>query len=87
MELDQKQKEFFSTMQHTFDTPGWTLLKQGWQSEIDQLPLNVFYNAKSMEDIEAARERVKLLNELIALPAVITMQRDQIEQMEEDLDV
>jgi hypothetical protein len=83
MDLNPEQKEFFSTMGHTFDTPGWTLLTQGWQSEIDSLPLSVFYNAKTMEDIEAARERVKLLNELIALPAVINMQRDQIDQMDD----
>lgn len=83
MELDPKQVEFFTTMQNTFESPGWELLKQGWQSEVDQIPNAVFYNAKSIEEVGYARERVKLLNEMLALPAVIAMQRQQILDMDE----
>ena len=83
MQLDAKQQEFFSSMEGTFITPGWALLAQGWKEEQDALPQMMFFNAKTMEDVEQARVRFGLLNELITLPQTITAQREQIESQED----
>jgi len=82
--LDSKQLQFFSSMEDTFRTPGWTLLTQGWREEQEQLPVTMFFNAKSQEDLEKARVRFGLLNELISLPQTIQAQRTQIEEMDPD---
>lgn len=83
-DLDTNQKQFFGSMEDTFRTKGWTLLTQGWRDEQQALPEMMFFNAKSMADIEAARVRYGLLNELITLPQTIAGQREQIEQMDPD---
>jgi len=80
MELNDQQKEFFAAMEGTFNTPGWTLIRQGWEEERDALAERMFHNAKSMDDVHATRVRYGLLNELIDLPAMMQQQRDQIEQ-------
>lgn len=82
--LDSKQQEFFSAMEGTFNTPGWALLTQGWREEQEALPQMTFFNAKSMEDVDQARVRFGLLNELVNLPAAISHQRSEIENMDEE---
>jgi hypothetical protein len=84
MQLNDQQKEFFSAMETTFNTTGWELLRQGWQAELDRLPEIVFYNAKTVDDLLIARERAKLLNELLSLPAVMTAQQKEIEEMDDE---
>ena len=83
MELNDTQKEHFSAMEGTFRTSGWTLLTQGWTTELESLADTMFYNAKSMEDINEARVRHGLLNELINLPETIARQRADIEDDED----
>lgn len=87
MKLDSTQIQFYSSMEDTFRTPGWALLSQGWTEEQASLSDIVFFNAKSMEDVQTARVRFGLLNELINIPKTIQAQRDQIESMDEDPDV
>ena len=84
MLLTDQQKEYFAAMENTFRTPGWTLLRQGWQEELDALAERMFFNAKTMEDVNQARVRYGLLNELLNLPQMIEQQRTQIEDVEED---
>jgi hypothetical protein len=84
MKLTSEQRDFFAAMEATFDTTGWGLLCQGWQAELDRLPEIVFYNAKKIEDVEIARERGKLLTELLSLAAVMTSQREEIDNMDDD---
>ncbi len=73
--MDNKQKEFYANLEATFLTPGWDLIKRGWKEEQQQLPEVAFFNAKSMEDVEALRVRYGLLNELINLPETIEQQK------------
>jgi len=67
MVLTPQQTEFFIAMETTFNTPGWELLIQGWTDERDSLYEQVFFNAKDVDDIRAARVRYGILNELIEL--------------------
>ena len=83
MKLTDKQTEFFSAMEGTFRTQGWTLLRQGWQEEQGLLSDRMFFNAKSMDDMNNARVRYGLLNELIELPATIAAQKAHFEEMDE----
>ena len=69
MKLDARQKENFSALERTFETPGWTFLMQKWISERDGLVDRAFWNVKSMEGMMEHRFRYELLEELIRLPA------------------
>ncbi len=84
MKLSETQTQFFTAMDGCFRTKGWTLLRQGWEEEQSLLSDRMFFNAKSMEDMNNARVRYGLLNELISLPATVAAQRTQIEEMDED---
>lgn len=85
MKLSPKQVEYFAAMEGTFNTPGWTLMRQGWEVESDGLSQIVFFNAKSLEDINNARVRYSILNELITLPEEILRQKQEVlDQPDED---
>lgn len=73
--LSAQQQEFYGSLENTFNTPGWALMVQGWKEERDQLPLAVFFNAQTMDDVNAARVRYGLLDELLALPETIEQQK------------
>lgn len=86
MLLNDEQKQFYGALEGTFRTPGWELIRQGWQEERDRLAEIVFHNAKSMDDVNAARVRYGILNELIGLAATIAAQRKHIENDVEELE-
>lgn len=73
--MNNQQKEFYANLEATFLTPGWDLIRRGWQQEQKLLPEEAFFNVKSMEDLEALRVRYGLLNELINLPDTIEQQK------------
>lgn len=74
-DMTDQQKEFYASMEVTFNTPGWDLMRQGWINEAEQLPMNAFFNAETIEDVRAARVRYALLKELIDLPETIENQK------------
>lgn len=78
MKLTPKQIEYFRAMEGTFNTPGWTLMRQGWEAERDALYERVFFNVKSFEDVQQARVRYGILNELITLPETIEQQKQMV---------
>jgi len=82
-QLTDEQKAFFMDMESLFNHPGWARLKQGWQAEFDALPQSSFYNAKSMEDMLADRTRLRLLHELLELPAQIERMKQEILEADE----
>jgi hypothetical protein len=82
--MDEKEIDFFIKMETTFDTPGWELMTQGWTTERDSLYENVFFNAKSIEEVNNARVRFGILNELIELPNTIRKQKDELINMDPD---
>jgi len=82
MELNDKQLEFFTNMERLFDQPGWAMITQGWEAERDALYERVFFNAKTMEDVDNARVRFGLLNELVELPKTVQQQKDQVLELD-----
>ena len=85
MKLNPEQQQFFAAMENTFRSPGWTMLANGWREDQKGLAEQMFFGAKSMEDVQTARVRYRLLTELIQLPDVIAAQKtDIIEQNDED---
>jgi len=83
MQLTDQQKEFYASMESTFETAGWSLLTKGWKEEQDGLANTMLFNAKSMDDINATRVRFALLNELIELPTLLEQQRKAIIENDE----
>lgn len=73
--LTSQEEAFYRELEHTFGTAGWVRLTIGWKEERDAIPQNAFLNAKTMEDLEAARVRYELLTSLIDLPSHHTMFR------------
>jgi hypothetical protein len=82
--LTDEQKAFFMDMESLFNHPGWARLRQGWQTEFEAIPQASFYNAKSMDDMLADRTRMRLLHELIELPAQIERMKQEILNDEAD---
>lgn len=76
--MNTEQKEYFAAMEQMFNTSGWTLVQRGWKEEQDALAERMFFNAKNMEDIVAARVRYGLLDELSKLPEMIEAQKDAL---------
>lgn len=78
MPLTQEQIAFFRDMEQTFMTPGWTRLVKGWKDEAEALPQIAFFSGKDMADIETARVRFSLLQELINLPEVLQARHQEL---------
>lgn len=76
--------QLYADLEHTFNTPGWSRLVEGWKEEQKWLPEFAFYNAKTVEDLELARVRHKLLSELISLADDIRQQREALEEAEQE---
>jgi hypothetical protein len=83
MGLTDQQKEFYNALEGTFRTPGWALMVQGWTTEAEGLAAVIFHNAKTMDDVHAARVRYSLLNELIGLESLHQTQREQLEEADD----
>lgn len=84
MSLDKKETQFFRELEHTFGTAGWVRLATGWKEERDAIPEQCFFNAKTMQEIEAARVRYELLTALIDLP--VHQERARLEIIRERSD-
>lgn len=85
MKLNSEQQQFFAAMENTFRSPGWSMLANGWREDQKGLAEQMFFGAKNMEDVESARVRYRLLNELVQLPDVIAGQKAAIlESSEQD---
>ncbi len=78
MKLTSEQAEWYAAMDVLFASKGWTFLLQGWKREHEALSTNTFFNAQSMSDVEEARVRYRLLDELITLPESIAEQQKAI---------
>ena len=85
--MAENQKEIYDDLERTFNTPGWSHLKQGWKEERDALPLIAFFNVKTMEELETFRVRHTLLSQLIGLPEDMRAEREALEQEERELNV
>jgi len=84
MELTDKQLEYFAAMESTFDTPGWAIISQGWQAELDSLPERVFWSDPEKFDktILEGRIRFELLTQLVQLPTSVAASKDEAINMD-----
>ena len=81
MKLDDKKIEYFTALETTFNTPGWSLITQGMEEERAKLPEAGFFNAKTIEELQALRVRYGVLTELVQLPKLIDRQKEEILNM------
>lgn len=82
MKLDDKKIEYFTALEETFNTRGWALIVQGLEGERQKLPEAGFFNAKTIEELQALRVRYGVLTELVLLPGTIDQQKQQIREMD-----
>lgn len=66
--LSPERQLLYRELEHTFNTPGWRFLIQGWEQKRDSLRELTFFNAGDWDDVQHARIRFQLLNEIIDLP-------------------
>lgn len=66
--LPQEQRDRFQELDLTFNSAGWSHLVRQWTEERDALKDRVFFGAASYEDVQHARIRYQLLEELLGLP-------------------
>ncbi len=78
MKLTDQQKEFYSSMEHTFNTPGWGLMSQRWKETQDALRDQMFFGAKTMEDVTEMRLEYDFLGQLLGLPDAMSAQKQTV---------
>ena len=76
--LTAEQKEFYSSMETTFNTQGWGLMASRWKEEQDALRDRMFFGAKSMDDVVEIRIQYGILGELVSLPTLIESQKQAV---------
>lgn len=85
--LTDEKKDFYMTMESLFDHPGWALLVQGWHTEAQLLPEQVFYDDKlDAATLAGYRVRMQLLRTLLDLPHLLQQQRAEEEDEHEQAD-
>ncbi len=70
-----KQTEY-RHWEQLFRCKGWTLLMQDWQDEANDLPMRAFENAKTWDELLAARAALQKINELLTWEDAINNARD-----------
>lgn len=81
--LKPEQKQFFMELEALFEQPGWGHLVRGWKQELEALPMAGFFNAKTIEELEAYRQRYGLVQELLQLPETMAARKEVV--IEENL--
>lgn len=66
--LSPERQLLYRELEHTFNTPGWRFLTQGWEQKREALRELTFFNAGDWDDVQHARIRYQLLNEILDLP-------------------
>ena len=83
---ESKQTEY-RYWDELFRCKGWKLLMQEWQEEANDLPMRAFVNAKSWDEILAARAAIQKIDELLTREAAINNARDaDIYEAQQELD-
>ncbi len=86
--LQDGEKAFFQKFAAVFDSPEWEALTNEWRNDLAEIPVRAFYDARSWDEILAARALVTKLREYISYPAQIDMRKQAIivERMRLDAD-
>lgn len=82
--LSEHDLQMYQDLEHTFNTPGWSRLVEGWKEEQAWIPEHAFYTVTTMEEMRELRVRHKLLSELIALAEDMRQQREALEADENE---
>ena len=78
--LNDDERGYFMEMESLLNHPGWARLVKEMQNDIEEIPAGSFKNAKSMEDINFARGRLSVLEELVSYERILELRRTQMEQ-------
>lgn len=76
--LTEAEKAHFMEMDAMFNSAGWSSLTKVMQAQIDAIPLQAFYNAKSFEELQLARVRMQEMSSLVQLPLLMERSRDEL---------
>ncbi len=72
---ESKQTEY-RYWDELFRCKGWKLLMQDWQEEATSLPMRAFENAKTWDELLAARAALRKIEELLTWETALNNARD-----------
>lgn len=78
VQLDDGEKSYFEKFETVFNSEAWAELVKEWRDDLATIPVRAFYEAKSWDEILAARALVEKLREYIAYPRQIDFRKQNI---------
>lgn len=73
--LTDSERSYFSEFEEFFDSPAWRALAEGWRKDLEALPERAFWEAKSWDEILAARALCTKLKEYLSAPQLIAYRK------------
>ncbi len=85
-DLTDGEKSYFQKFEAVFDSPEWKLLTDEWRKDLAEIPVRAFFDAKSWDEILAARATIRKLQEYLVYPQILELRRQAILVERERLD-
>jgi hypothetical protein len=76
--VDADVKAYFQRYETIFDSEPWQLLTDEWRRDLAEIPVRAFFDAKSWDEILAARAVVQKLSEYLTYPKQIELRKQAI---------
>jgi hypothetical protein len=78
VQLTDDEKSYFSKFESVFNSPEWAAVTDEWRKDLAELPVRAFYEARSWDEILAARAVVAKLQEYLTYPRQIELREQAI---------
>lgn len=76
--LTDSDKSYYSAWEQLFDSQGWAQLTQELEHEAKDLPERAFRDAKSFDEVLAARAATRKLEEILSYPNEINLRLENL---------
>lgn len=76
--LSGSEQTYFQEMESLFAQPGWGHIIKEIEAEMERIPEETFWRAKSFDDIQLARIRLVELTRLAQYPDAIEMRKTNL---------
>lgn len=77
-QLLDAEKSYFQKYDGIFGSPEWEALTNEWRNDLAEIPVRAFFDAKSWDEILAARALVAKLQEYLTYPRQIELRKQAI---------
>lgn len=76
--LTDGEKSYFERFNAIFASPEWDALTREWRNDLAEIPVRAFFEAKSWDEILAARALIKKLQEYLTYPQQVDFRKQAI---------